>query len=51
MSNISPQLTEFNRQGWRNIELKVRRLLKSQDSIIVYVGPVLSIIDSFIGQN
>jgi len=41
MHNICPQLPEFNRAGWKKIEAKVRALLKSQDSIIVYSGPVL----------
>jgi len=51
MSNMSPQLPEFNRQGWKGIEAEVRKLLKTQDSIIVYTGPVLNDIDSFIGPN
>ena len=51
MSNMSPQLPEFNRQGWKGIEAEVRKLLKTQDSIIVYTGPVLNNIDSFIGEN
>jgi endonuclease G len=51
MSNMSPQLPEFNRQGWKNIESKVRKLLNSQDSVIVYTGPVLNDVDSFIGIN
>lgn len=51
MSNMSPQLPEFNRQGWREIEAEVRDLLKTQDSIIVFTGPVLNDIDSFIGAN
>ena len=51
MSNMSPQLPEFNRQGWKGIEAEVRSLLKTQDSIIVYTGPVLKGIDHFIGSN
>lgn len=51
MSNMSPQLPEFNRQGWKNIESEVRNLLKTQDSIIVYTGPILSNIDKYIGGN
>lgn len=51
MSNMSPQLPEFNRQGWKGIETEVRKLLQIQDSIIVYTGPVLNNIDSFIGNN
>jgi endonuclease G len=51
MSNMSPQLPEFNRQGWKGIESEVRSLLKTQDSIIVYTGPVLHGIDQFIGNN
>ena len=42
MSNICPQLPDFNRIGWKNIEAKVRSLLNKQDSLIVYTGPVLN---------
>ena len=51
MSNICPQLPEFNRIGWKKIESKVRSLLVNQDSLIVYTGPVLSGIDTFIGPD
>lgn len=51
MSNMSPQLPVFNRQDWKNIEADVRKLLKTQDSIMVYTGPVLNDLDSFIGAN
>jgi endonuclease G len=51
MSNMSPQLPEFNRQGWKNIEAEVRKLLKTQDSIIVYTGAVFSGSDEYIGNN
>ena len=51
MHNICPQLPQFNRAGWKKIEAKVRSLMKSQDSLIVYSGPVLIGIDEFIGVD
>ena len=51
MSNMSPQLPEFNRQGWKDIESIVRQLLNSQDSVIVYTGGVLKDIKKVIGSN
>ena len=51
MSNMAPQLPEFNRIGWKKIESEVRSLLKSQDSLIVYTGPVLNGIDEYIGAD
>ena len=39
-TNISPQVPEFNRQGWKFIESKTRGVLNNYDSIIVYSGPV-----------
>ncbi len=40
-TNISPQVPDFNRKGWRFIETKTRDILNNYDSIIVYSGPVL----------
>ena len=51
MSNICPQVPEFNRVGWKKIEAEVRSLMRSQDSVIVYTGPVLTGIDTFIGPD
>lgn len=40
-TNISPQVPEFNRKGWKYIETKTRAILNNYDSITVYSGPVL----------
>ncbi len=51
MSNMSPQLPAFNRGVWKKLETEVRNWAIEKDSIYVITGPVLSPIDSFIGEN
>jgi endonuclease G len=51
MSNMSPQVPQFNRQMWRYLESYVRDWAVDNDSIYVVTGPVLSRIDSVIGEN
>lgn len=51
MSNMSPQLPAFNRGVWKKLESEVRNWALEKDSIYVITGPVLSPIDSFIGEN
>lgn len=41
MSNISPQLPEFNRKIWKKLEKRVRNFAKSKGSLYVITGPVL----------
>ena len=42
MSNISPQLPDFNRGIWKRLEEQVRRFAEAHDSIYVVTGPVLT---------
>lgn len=51
LSNMSPQLPSFNRGVWKKLESEVRNWAVEKDSIYVITGPVLSHIDSFIGEN
>jgi endonuclease G len=51
MSNMSPQLPAFNRGIWKKLESEVRSWALEKDSVYVITGPVLSPIDSFIGEN
>ena len=41
-TNISPQVPEFNRKGWKFIETKTRSILNNYDSIMVYSGPIFN---------
>lgn len=40
MANVSPQVPEFNRQGWESLEQDVRDWAYERHQVIVYVGPV-----------
>ena len=51
MSNMSPQLPGFNRGIWKGLETEVRNWALEKDSIYVITGPILTSIDSFIGEN
>ncbi len=51
MSNMSPQRPAFNRGVWKRLESEVRNWAIEKDSIYVITGPVLTSIDSFIGEN
>ena len=51
MSNMSPQTPAFNRGIWRKLETKVRDWALEKDSLYVITGPVLSPVDSLIGEN
>jgi len=51
LSNISPQLPGFNRGVWKRLEEKVREWAVKNDSIYIISGPVLTDIDSLIGDN
>ena len=51
MSNISPQLPDFNRGIWKKLENSVRKLANENGQIIVITGPVFSSADSTIGDS
>lgn len=51
MSNISPQVPEFNRGIWKELEAKVREWAKSKHRIQVVTGPVFRNIKGEIGAS
>lgn len=51
MSNMSPQLPDFNRGIWKKIEAKVFEWSNKSDSLYVVTGPVLDKIIDTIGEN
>jgi endonuclease G len=51
MSNMSPQVPEFNRRSWAFLEKLERNLAWNRGSIWVFVGPVLTDVEYFIGAN
>lgn len=51
MSNISPQIPEFNRGIWKELEAKVREWAKTEHEIIVVTGPVFKNEMGFIGKE
>lgn len=51
MSNMSPQVPDFNRRAWAILEKLERNLVWKRGELWVYVGPVLSPTDSVIGAN
>lgn len=51
MSNMSPQAVDFNRRAWAFLEKLERNLVWQRGELWVYVGPVLTDIDEYIGEN
>jgi endonuclease G len=51
MSNMSPQVPEFNRRAWAFLEKLERNMVWKRGELWIYVGPVLSDIDTTIGEN
>lgn len=51
MSNISPQIPEFNRGLWKRLESKVRYWAEANDSLYITTGPILSHPIDLIGDN
>lgn len=51
MSNVSPQLAEFNRGPWRRIEEKVREWTKEHGELFVVTGPLFGEDMMEIGAN
>ena len=41
MSNMTPQVPQFNRGIWKNLEAQVRKYAQNLDFLIVATGPVL----------
>ena len=51
LSNISPQVAGFNQGVWKRLENRVRKWAVENDSIYVITGPVLSDVETTIGEN
>ncbi|NLU37794.1 MAG: DNA/RNA non-specific endonuclease [Bacteroidales bacterium] len=51
MSNISPQVPDFNRNAWNTLEQLVRQWTKTEDSLYVVTGPVFRNNKGHIGSN
>ncbi len=51
LSNMSPQHASFNRGVWRRLEEQVREWAVEKESLYVITGPVLTVVDSTIGEN
>jgi endonuclease G, mitochondrial len=51
MSNMAPQLPEFNRGIWRELEENVRRWALKYGELYIVTGPILKDADEFIGEN
>lgn len=47
MSNISPQLPQFNRGIWKKLEERVRAVAITSDSCYIITGPIHYIVDDF----
>jgi endonuclease G len=50
-SNISPQVPNFNRGVWSNLEEQVRDWVKEKDSLYIVTGPIFLNVQGYIGQN
>jgi endonuclease G len=51
MSNISPQVPEFNRGIWKDLETDVRKWAEKEHKIYVVVGPVFADSKGTIGED
>ena len=51
LSNVSPQIPEFNRGIWKQLENKVRDWTREKDSLYVVSGPIFTKNGISIGQN
>lgn len=51
MSNMSPQIREFNAGIWERVESTVRGWARRKGQLVVYTGPVLDSIRGRIGKN
>lgn len=51
MSNMSPQLHDFNAGIWEEVESTVRRWARQKGRLVVYTGPVLDRVKERIGKS
>ncbi len=51
MSNVSPQVPEFNRGIWKSLEEQVRNWVLKKGKIIVVTGPIIKNFNHKIGKN
>ncbi len=51
MSNMSPQLRDFNAGIWERVESTVRGWARQKGRLVVYTGPVLDRVKERIGKN
>ncbi|GIV26011.1 MAG: hypothetical protein KatS3mg026_1703 [Bacteroidia bacterium] len=51
LSNMSPQLHEFNAGIWEEVESTVRAWARQKGRLVVYTGPVLDRPSGYIGPN
>ena len=51
LSNISPQVSAFNRGIWKKLEQKIRYWAAMNDSLFVVTGPILKVPIDIIGDN
>jgi endonuclease G len=51
LSNMSPQLHEFNAGIWEDVERTVRTWAKQKGRLLVYTGPILDKPKEYIGPN
>lgn len=51
LSNMSPQISGFNRGIWKSLEAGIYDLSKKSDSLYVVSGPVLNDPSTFIGES
>ena len=51
MSNMTPQLPGFNRNGWRGLENRERKWASARDEVFIYIGPIYQGQVGFIGDR
>lgn len=51
MSNVSPQVPEFNRGIWKNLESQIRDWTREKDSLYIVTGPIFDQTNIAIGKN
>jgi endonuclease G len=51
MSNMSPQVPDFNRGIWENLESKVRSWVKKDEVLYIVTGPIFSESMPYIGKR
>ncbi|MEN3040673.1 MAG: DNA/RNA non-specific endonuclease [Bacteroidia bacterium] len=51
LSNMSPQLHEFNAGIWEQVESTVRAWARQKKTLVVYTGPILNKVEKRIGTS